>query len=146
MTPKKQEQGTIEQRLPELDEEMIEFATSKKTVDAFNRTISAHVNGWVEWLEKHGFALQRVAKDVFRCVAVCDSDKSYTLLQMFAYTCKEAGITLQIDPYTVIIYSFNLNEGEECDQSAEDKEGNERVVPAKTTMSRSADPFAMEVA
>ena len=93
---------TVAERLPPLDEEEKQFATSHQTRQHAHGFMADHKDGQATFFVKLGFNFQRVNKNVVRCVSVIDHPFCFAQLASLRVTFESAGIEVQLDPYTVV--------------------------------------------
>ena len=95
----------VADRLPELDEEAL--ASAKANV------------GWAMWFgraapgvvhqDTNGVALQVVGRGIVRFISVGDHPHCFETLAMMATSFEEAGVSIEMDPYT-IVYPVEMQE------------------------------------
>ena len=94
---------TVADRLPEMNEEDISFAKSHQQLAWCHGFMDNHSNGHTYYMKDHGIHLQRVSESESRCVAIVDHPYCYATLAWLEISFEKAGITLQVDPYAVVI-------------------------------------------
>ncbi len=95
----------VADRLPELDEEAL--ASAKANV------------GWAMWFvnaapgvvhqDTNGVALQVVGRGIVRFISVGDHPYCFETLAMMAMSFEEAGVSIEMDPYT-LVYPVEMQE------------------------------------
>lgn len=102
---KKNEKLVVE-KLPELTEEELRKATHEDCIVWISSIANQPIGDiWThdDEDENSTFSLfQIVSRDSIRCLRVFDHDSSYWYISMVQATCKAAGISLEVGPYTII--------------------------------------------
>ena len=97
------EMSTVADRLPPLDEEEMQWATSHHYRQYAHGFMADHKDGQATFFHKLGVNFQRVDETMVRCVSVVDHPFCFTRLASMKVTFESAGIEVQLDPYTVVI-------------------------------------------
>ena len=103
---------SVEMRLPALDEDDKAIATSEENLRWVREWMENIDDGRVRILENQGVTLQKVNDEVVRCLAVEDypfAGGPYWILALMVVSFREAGITLEIDPYAVTISEITMS-------------------------------------
>ena len=95
-------QMMIVDMLPELTEEWIRDATQNEHLEWARGMLEFYEPGAIHEIEEWGITLQIVSSDTARCISVFDHGYPMHMLQMLVATFGAAGLTLEIDPYTVL--------------------------------------------
>ena len=93
----------VTDRLPELDEVDAKNAVSHQQLSWAHGFMDNHKDGQIHFLKDCGVHLQKVTEDAVRCVAVVDHPYCFSTLAMVTLAFENAGVDIQIDPYTVVI-------------------------------------------
>ncbi len=128
----------ISDRLPELEEEAIKDASQQDSIEWAQGMLSHYDVGDLHEMPKYGITMQIISEDTARCISVYDHGYCMFMLHMVITTFKQAGLTLEVDPHTVLRpYEASDEQGPE----ASDEQGPENEVP-QTTID---EAFAIEV-
>ena len=103
---------SVETRLPALDEDEEAIATSEENLRWVREWMENVDVGRVRILGNQGITLQKVNDEAVRCLAVEDypfAGGPYWLLALMFASFREAGITLEIDPYAVTISDITIS-------------------------------------
>ena len=103
---------SVEARLPALDEDEEAIATSEENLRWIRGWMENVDVGRVRIIANQGITLQKVNDGVVRCLAVEDypfAGGPYWILALMAASFREAGITLEIDPYAVITSDLTIS-------------------------------------
>ncbi len=92
--------ASVADRLPIPDEQGIEAALT--SVGWAAGIVEALSEGAIHHMNDLGIDLQVVSKQIVRCIAVVDHPYCWETLALLLVTFEEAGINLEIDPYTVV--------------------------------------------
>jgi len=92
----------ISDRLPELEEEAIKDASQQDSIEWAQGMLSHYDAGSIHHMPKYGITLQIISKETARCISVFDHSYCMLMLQMTIATFEHAGLTLEVDPYTVL--------------------------------------------
>ena len=103
---------SVETRLPALDEDEEAIATSEENLRWIRGWMENVDVGRVRIMRNQGITLQKVNDEVVRCLAVEDypfAGGPYWILALMVASFREAGITLEIDPYAVITSDITIS-------------------------------------
>mgnify|MGYP003324851647 CR=1 FL=1 len=121
---------SIADRLPELPAEAIEDASQEDSVEWAQGMLQHYSPGSIHEMPDYGITLQIISEDTARCISVYDHGYCMFMLQMVITTFNQAGLTLEVDPHTVL-----------RPYEASEEQGPENEVP-QTTID---EAFAIEV-
>ena len=121
---------SISDMLPELSDEAIQDASQDDSVEWAQGMLEHYSPGDIHEMPDYGITLQIVSGDTARCISVYDHGHCMFMLHMVITTFKQAGLTLEVDPYTVL-----------RPYEASDEQGPENEVPQATI----DEAFAIEV-
>jgi len=121
---------SISDMLPELSDEAIQDASQDDSVEWAQGMLEHYSPGDIHEMPDYGITLQIVSGDTARCISVYDHGYCMFMLHMVITTFKQAGLTLEVDPHTVL-----------RPYEASDEQGPENEVP-QTTID---EAFAIEV-
>jgi len=93
---------SIADRLPELPAEAIEDASQDDSVEWAQGMLEHYSPGDIHEMPDYGITLQIVSGDTARCISVYDHGYCMFMLHMAIITFKQADLTLELDPYTVL--------------------------------------------
>ena len=93
---------TVSERLPALNEEAVTYALSNGNMSYLLTRIGC-LDGQYWRVDDAGITLQRVNEKTLRVITICDHEIPYRVLAMMKMTCDKIGVTLQIDPYAVVM-------------------------------------------
>jgi|TARA_B110000263_G_scaffold248637_1_gene264000 hypothetical protein len=99
----KNETATIADKLPELNGASMDKAHSHRGKQWCHGFMGRNGDGKTEWDSSAGVMLQRVSVNKVRCISVYDDEYCLTSLQEMRVSFEACGITLQIDPYAVMM-------------------------------------------
>jgi hypothetical protein len=99
----KNETATIADKLPELDEVSMKKAQSDMARQWCSKWMGRNADGETEWDSSAGVMLQRTSVNKVRCISVYDHGGCLRCLQEMRVAFEVCGITLQIDPYAVMM-------------------------------------------
>ena len=103
MNMKKEERrkNMVGERLPELNEEHERYAKIDENKYYIQRNMGRE--GGEYWFDGDtGLTIQKVDENTLRVIAVFDDPTPYLCLAMLSLTCMELGISIQMEPYTII--------------------------------------------
>ena len=137
--------ASVADRLPTLTEEQTAEAQGAEHVEWAQGTLEWYDSGDLHDMPELGVTLQVVSEDTVRCVSVHDHGYCFFMLSMLVCTFEHAGVTVQIDPYT-IVRPYEASPDLEPNVA----EGSDAGVPAEgatvaVDAALQADNFAMEV-
>jgi len=92
----------ISDRLPELEEEAIKDASQQDSIEWAQGMLSHYDVGDLHEMPKYGITLQIISEDTARCISVYDHGYPLLMLRMLMETFEHAGLTLEVDPHTVL--------------------------------------------
>ena len=92
----------IADMLPELPDEAIQDASQDDSVEWAQGMLEHYSPGDIHEMPDYGITLQMVSGDTARCISVYDHGHCMFMLHMVITTFKQAGLTLEVDPYTVL--------------------------------------------
>ena len=121
---------SIADRLPELSNEAIQDASQDDSVEWAQGMLEHYQPGAIHEMPDYGITLQIVSEDTARCISVYDHGYCMFMLHMVITTFKQAGLTLEVDPHTVL-----------RPYEASEEQGPENEVPLTTI----DEAFAIEV-
>ena len=130
-TTRTDSKSSIADRLPELPAEAIEDASQDDSVDWAQSMLKHYSPGDIHEMPDYGITLQIVSEDTARCISVYDHGYCMFMLHLAITTFKQAGLTLEVDPYTVL----------RPYEAPEEAEESSSEVPQSST----GQEFAMEV-
>ena len=91
----------VRERLPELNEEYERYAKMDENKYYIQRNMEREEGEY--WFDGDtGLTIQKVDENTLRVIAVFDDPKPYLCLAMLSLTCMELGISIQMEPYTII--------------------------------------------
>ena len=122
--------SSIADRLPELTSEAIEDASQEDSVEWAQGMLQHYSPGCIHDMPDYGITLQIISEDTARCISIYDHGYCMFMLQMVITTFQRAGLTLEVDPHTVL-----------RPYEASEEQGPENEVP-QTTID---EAFAIEV-
>ncbi len=122
--------SSIADRLPELPSEAIEDASQEDSVEWAQGMLQHYSPGCIHDMPDYGITLQIISEDTARCISVFDNGYCMFMLQMVITTFERAGLTLEVDPHTVL-----------RPYEAPEEQEPERVTP----QAASSNGFAIEV-
>jgi len=93
---------SIADRLPELSNEAIQDASQDDSVEWAQGMLEHYQPGAIHEMPDYGITLQIVSEDTARCISVYDHGYCMFMLHMAIITFKQADLTLELDPYTVL--------------------------------------------
>ena len=103
MNMKKEERrkNMVGERLPELNEEHERYAKIDENKYYIQRNMGREEGEY--WFDGDtGLTIQKVDENTLRVIAVFDDPTPYLCLAMLSLTCIELGISIQMEPYTII--------------------------------------------
>ena len=92
----------IADRLPELEEDAVQEAGQKGHVEWAEGMLNHYDAGAVHDIPDYGITLQILSEDTARCICVFDHGYCLFMLRMMIQTFEHAGLTLELDPHTVL--------------------------------------------
>ena len=92
----------IADRLPELEEDAIQEAAQEHHVEWAGGMLNHYDVGELHEMPDYGITLQILSKDTARCISVYDHGYPLRMLRMLMATFEHAGLTLEVDPHTVL--------------------------------------------
>ena len=91
----------VRERLPELNEEHERYAKMDENKYYIQRNMEREEGEY--WFDGDtGLTIQKVDENTLRVIAVFDDPTPYLCLAMLSLTCIELGISIQMEPYTII--------------------------------------------
>ena len=99
---KQTNEATVSARLPELNKEDKEFATTREKLEWVEEWMSWYVPGQLQTMEDGGIILQKVDASTVRCVSVVDHSFCYLTLALVSTSFERRGVSLEVDPYTIV--------------------------------------------
>ena len=93
---------SIADRLPRLSDEAIQDASQDDSVEWAQGMLEHYSPGAIHEMPDYGITLQIVSEDTARCISVFDHEYCMFMLHMVVTTFKQAGLTLEVDPHTVL--------------------------------------------
>ena len=88
--------------LPELPDEAIQDASQDDSVEWAQGMLEYYPPGTIHEMSDYGITLQIISEDTARCISVYDHGYCMFMLHMVITTFKQAGLTLEVDPHTVL--------------------------------------------
>ena len=88
--------------LPELPDEVIEDASQEDSVEWAQGMLQHYSPGSIHEMPDYGITLQIISEDTARCISIFDHGYCLFMLQMVITTFQRAGLTLEVDPHTVL--------------------------------------------
>ena len=108
----------VRERLPELNEEHERYAKMDENKYYIQRNMEREEGEY--WFDGDtGLTIQKVDKNTLRVIAVFDDPSPYLYLAMLSLTCIELGISIQMEPYTIIRPYIPIEETGASDESTE---------------------------
>ena len=92
----------IADRLPELEEDAVQEAGQKGHVEWAEGMLNHYDVGELHEMPNYGITLQILSEDTARCISVYDHGYCMLMLQMLIHTFEHAGLSLEVDPHTVL--------------------------------------------
>ena len=115
---------SISDMLPELSDEAIQDASQDDSVEWAQGMLNHYVSGALHDMPDYGITLQIVSGDTARCICVFDHDYCLFMLRMMIQTFEHAGLTLELDPHTVLRpYEASDDQGAEHEEPPASAEG-----------------------
>ena len=111
----------IADMLPELPDEAIQDASQDDSVEWAQDMLEHYPPGAIHEMPDYGITLQIVSGNTARCISVYDHGYCMFMLHMVITTFKQAGLTLEVDPHTVL-----------RPYEASEEQGPENEVPQTT--------------
>ena len=91
----------VRERLPELNDEHERYAKMDENKYYIQRNMEREEGEY--WFDGDtGLTIQKVDKNTLRVIALFDDPSPYLYLAMLSLTCIELGISIQMEPYTII--------------------------------------------
>lgn len=101
MKKEKRRKTMLRERLPELNEEHERYAKMDENKYYIQRNMEREEGGY--WFDGDtGLTIQKVDENTLRVIAVFDDPTPYLCLAMLSLTCMKLGISIQMEPYTII--------------------------------------------
>jgi hypothetical protein len=122
------EQQTVADRLPTLDQARVDALLTPEVMGRYAimlRDYAAKSPGYPHWCD-HGYGVQILSEDTVRVCAVVDAEHSLCCVQEWVTVLGALGITVQLDPYTVLI-PWGVSEEVECPEPQSVEPGMEVV-------------------
>ena len=114
----------IADRLPELSDDAVQDASKEDSVEWAQGMLNHYVSGALHDMPDYGITLQIVSGDTARCICVFDHGYCLFMLRMMIQTFEHAGLTLEIDPHTVLRpYEAPDDQGAEHEEPPASAEG-----------------------
>ena len=114
----------IADRLPELSDDAIQDASKEDSVEWAQGMLNHYVSGALHDMPDYGITLQIVSGDTARCICVFDHGYCLFMLRMMIQTFEHAGLTLELDPHTVLRpYEASDDQGAEHEEPPASAEG-----------------------
>ena len=88
--------------LPELPDEVVEDASQEDSVEWAQGMLQHYSPGSIHEMPDYGITLQIISEDTARCISIYDHGYCMFMLQMVITTFQSAGLTLEVDPHTVL--------------------------------------------
>jgi hypothetical protein len=105
----------VRERLPELNEEHERYAKMDENKYYIQRNMEREEGEY--WFDGDtGLTIQKVDRNTLRVIAVFDDPTPYLCLAMLSLTCIELGISIQMEPYTIIRPYIRTNEAMASDE------------------------------
>ena len=92
----------IADRLPELEEDALQEAAKEHHVEWAEGMLNHYDVGELHEMPDFGITLQIVSEDTARCISVYDHGYPLLMLRMLMATFEHAGLTLEVEPHTVL--------------------------------------------
>ena len=93
---------SIADRLPELSNKAIQDASQEDSVEWAQGMLGHYSPGSIHEMPDHGITLQIISEDTARCISIFDHGHCLFMLRMVIQTFEHAGLTLELDPHTVL--------------------------------------------
>ena len=114
----------IADKLPELSDDAVQDASKEDSVEWAQGMLNHYVSGALHDMPDYGITLQIVSGDTARCICVFDHGYCLFMLRMMIQTFEHAGLTLEIDPHTVLRpYEASDAQGAEHEEPPASAEG-----------------------
>ena len=114
----------IADRLPELSDDAVQDASKEDSVEWAQGMLNHYVSGALHDMPDYGITLQIVSGDTARCICVFDHGYCLFMLRMMIQTFEHAGLTLELDPHTVLRpYEASDDQGAEHEEPPASAEG-----------------------
>ena len=114
----------IADRLPELSDDAIQDASKEDSVKWAQGMLNHYVSGALHDMPDYGITLQILSEDTARCICVFDHGYCLFMLRMMIQTFEHAGLTLELDPHTVLRpYEASDDQGAEHEEPPASAEG-----------------------
>jgi len=123
---------SIADRLPELSNEAIQDASQGDSVEWAQGMLQHYSPGSIHEMPDYGITLQIISEDTARCISIYDHGHCLFMLRLMIQTFEHAGLTLELDPHTVL-------------RPYEAPEEQEQEPEHVTTQAVSGNDFAIEV-
>ena len=109
MKKEERKKTIVRERLPELNEEHERYAKMDENKYYIQRNMEREEGEY--WFDGDtGLTIQKVDENTLRVIAVFDDPTPYLCLAMLSLTCIELGISIQMEPYTIIRPYIRTNE------------------------------------
>jgi len=138
-----QNEASVTEWLPELTEEQVEGARGE--IEWAKRFISLYRPGDFHTIP-NGVTLQAINFDTVRCVRVFDDPRAWWWLSMLKVSFEGAGITLELDPYTIVTRRAENAEGKRETATENLPEEDETSTKLGAVGNQVGENFGMEVA
>ncbi len=93
---------TVADRLPDLTDEQRAEAQEPEHVEWAQGALERKGRAELYIMHEYGITLQIVSDDIIRCVSVHDDHYCLFVLSMLICAFEHAGMTVQMDPYTLV--------------------------------------------
>jgi hypothetical protein len=123
---------SIADRLPELSNEAFVDASEEDSVEWAQGMLQHYSPGSIHEMPSSGITLQIISEDTARCISIYDHGYCLFMLRMMIQTFEHAGLTLEVDPHTVL-------------RPYEAPEEQEQEPEHVTPQAASSNDFAIEV-
>ena len=114
---------TVAERLPKLSEKETRIALSENNIEWVKEFMETYLQGKIHL--NNGVYLQRISIETVRCVGIVDHPQAFELLSSMNATFCSEGVSVQIDPYAVVIPY--IDDDEKSPEPNEDTIGMETV-------------------
>ena len=140
---KKQQQASVAEWLPKLTTEETENAMGE--IEWAKMFIARYRQGDFHTMPA-GVTLQAISYDTVRCVRLYDDPRSWWCLSMLKTSFEGAGITLELDPYTIVTRCPERAEGDVSPPTESSSDDSEPSTKPGAVEARTAENFGVEVA
>ena len=117
----------VSARLPDLNKENQEFATTKAKLRWVEGWMAWYLPGNIQNMQDDGIILQKVDDTTVRCVSVVDHPFCYLSLSLVSASFECVGVSLEVDPFTIVT-PYTQPEDRDQERHDGDDEGSDPGV------------------